>query len=277
MKVIDGTQLNQKGKPTGLFSKTRGMFQQPSVSRDEQRAQRTIISVFQGTLDNRFILMHDVFLNGPDILLPLILVGPGGVWMIYLSGARGVFRAREETWEQLNEGTRKYNIVRPNLITRSVMMARAVQTYLSQNMEDAPEVMPVLFFSNSGVHMEATRPAARIVLADGLERFAASIAQEPSALTQSEVQKVVSTLGGESLAAQQLQISPEIDDAFSLLELPPEESRAPKPLVMMDTSESKIVSKVPLNRKQLVILSLLALVNIAILVALVVYIIMLYS
>ena len=277
MKVIDGAEIRRQAKPTGLMAKARGLLEQPEVSKDDLRAQKMIISACQGTLDNRFILLHNLTLSDADILVPIVLVGPGGVWVICSSSVKGVFRAREETWEQLSESSKKYNIARPNLISRSVLMGRAVQTYLAQNLEHAPEALPVLFFSNTGVHVEATRPAARIVLADGLERFAASLLQETSVLTQSEVQKVVTTLGGELFAASQIQITPNIDDAFSLLELPPEEVAPPKPVVVMDTSESNIVRKVPFSQKQLVILSLLALVNIAFLVALVVYIVMLYS
>jgi len=152
-------------------------------------AEDTMVGFLEKHLSNKYTLLQNASLVGLDIPIPLILIGPQGVQVIYASSAKGVFRAKNDKWEKMAGG--KYQPNRPNLITRTTLMARAVESFLNSQSLRLPEIQPVLFFANPGTHVDSIRPVVRIVLMDGLDPFATGILQSPTALTGEEVQKVV--------------------------------------------------------------------------------------
>ncbi len=165
-------------------------------------------------MDNRYVILRNVQLEGLDIPIPLILVGPTGARVIYPSASRGVYRARGETWEQMDDRAQVYRAATPNLISRTQLMAQAVSAYLTGRDMPLPEVEPVLMFSDPGTHVETVRPLVRVVLVDGLERFVAGLLQSRSYLDKENVQKIVVLLT--QLSGLDLDASPYPErDAFT--------------------------------------------------------------
>lgn len=264
MKRIDCSAAHQSktGKLGSLLARKNRAW-----TAQETQSQSVFVQALQRSLDNHYFLLENLVLEGPDIPVPLLLIGPGGVWMIYASGEKGVFRARDDAWDRLDERRKNYQPVKPNLLTRAQMMAQAVETYLKRQMGFSHSIEPVLFFSNPGVHVDFLRPTARIVQTDALERFISSLTAAQAILDQATVQQIVRILAGELAAVGEARQTGEIHDAYSMLEIPDEKPVKRRPIVTMDTSEPDAFRKVPFSKRQLLLLGVFILVDIAVLVA----------
>jgi hypothetical protein len=242
-----------------------------TLSQAELAAQDSLIAALQKSLDKRYVLLRNVSLEGLDVPIPVVLVGPTGVRMIYPSALRGIFRAKDDHWEKLDERSNDFQEARPNLLTRSLLMAKAVTAFLGSKGLPLPQVEPVLYFADPGLHVESTRPAVRIVLVDALDRFVAGILQAPAYQGVEEVEQITKALLGDLAQWLDAALSAETRDAFSFRESAPLEPNQSRPQVVMEKSEPEIIKGLPFTSRQLVVLGVLLLVNIVIVIVFLVY------
>ncbi|HVN54978.1 MAG TPA: NERD domain-containing protein [Anaerolineaceae bacterium] len=156
-------------------------------------AEAKVIGILSRNLDNKYTLIHSLALPGLEPRVPLVLVGPPGVFAVTVTRIAGIFRARGESWASV-DSQRRYRAVRPNLILDTANQAKAVQKYLIAR--DVPEltVEPVLVCTDPGTHVESVRPVTRVVLSDAVERFAAGLPQAEQVLITVELDEIVETL-----------------------------------------------------------------------------------
>lgn len=272
MRIIDPTDQGKAGRKANFIDQARSRLG-PSRSNNEARAEEFVIAALQKGLDHKYVILRNTTLQGPDIPIPLILVGPLGVWVIYASPLKGLFRAKEDSWEELDDRTQRFTISRPNLVTRTQLMARALKAYLAEHEVPVQEVEPVLFFSDPGIHIDASRPVVRIVLADALDRFAAGLTQGWPSLDSPGVQKIVRVLAGDQPYAGEARPVGDDQDAFSFRDLPIEKP-VQKKKAMVDQSEPVVLKRIPFSSRQWMFLGIMILVNIFILASFVIFILM---
>lgn len=267
MKVIDNPEFREKpGTPAKLDSVLDSLGMGRSGS-SELQSQEDLIASLEKTLDNRFVLLRNVTLEDLDTPIPLVLLGPSGVSVIFPSPARGVFRAKEETLEYMDEYNRVYRQANPNLLARTIMMAKSAEAYLNSNFPAPIEVEPVLYFSDPGTHVESVRPSLRILLVDGLERFIAGQLQAAVLYEREEVQKLVDLLLKASRITER-QVSPYPErDAFSFVD----ESGLDKPSIAdrLPRGEGIVsaLNKIPFSGRQWLLLGCMVVVNVVVLIA----------
>lgn len=267
MKVIGGSARNQTHSMPAILSGVMDRLGQP-VDQKELRAQEALIATLQRLLDNRYILLRNIDLEEAGVVIPLILVGPSGVRVIYPSTLKGVFRAREENWEQLDDRSQRFLLLQPNLLTRAQAMAQAVSAFLAKRGFQLPEAEGALYFSDPGIHVETVRPVVRVVLADALERYIASSSQSRALLDPETVQRIVNALAGDLAQAKALY---DDRDIFAFRDQKPPR---PEPEVVIDRSEPGFLKKVPFTSRQWLLLGVMTTVNILLLAALVVLVLM---
>jgi hypothetical protein len=271
MKVIDLSSAGEPEEKSGIFSIIKGIL--PTVNDQVDRsANNAVTSSLQRVLDNQYTVLQQVQLEGLDVPIPLVLVGPSGIWVLLASSINGVYRAKEDNWELLDEGSQHYRVAKPNLMTRAHLMARAVETYLVTRNLHVHHVEPVLVFSDPGIHVDAIRAAIRIIMVDALDRFTASLAQDIVQIDREGVQHIVDVLAGGKVGGNAGKPVEEVRDAFSFQDVPPEKSPRQNPTVIYDRSEAPILRGVPFTKSQLVVLGLLVLVDVVILGVFVVFI-----
>lgn len=275
MKIIDPSTSSVL--PSQRAKRPLGASNLSSAARKKApQAIDLAVHALQGVLDSRFFLLRNINLEGPNVVIPLILVGPPGLWVILPSDIKGIFQARENIWEELDSRSRRFKSAKPNLPLQASLMARAVGTYLAEHSVSAPDPEPLLFFSDPGVHVDANRPAARLVLADALERFAAGLSQMPVALEPEVIQNIIRTFAGAFLDQQENQPGVELHDEFSFRDLPAPKSPRQMPRLHFDVplprGEPSFARKFSLTRRQWIWLAALLLINFLILIALVVFV-----
>lgn len=268
MKLVDLTDIaERKPRPGGLQSfwnaVIHGLARLGITLEQEGEASETIIRQFGRLLDNRYTMLKNVPLPGVATPIPLILVGPPGVYVINPRGESGIFRAREDSWVEMNRRTQKYEIGRQNLLEQTRTYATAVENYLREKGFSVTSVQPLLIFSNPGVHLESSRPIVRILLIDALERYIVTLAQSQSVIPIETNMALV-----ESLSA------------------PPLPSPAPEPVKKSQTPKSPpplsqpmplppFLAKLNLTPKQWAILGVLAGLEILVLIVLILVVVLL--
>ncbi len=212
MRIIDKSPLVAEDGSISLFNRLRGTLQYGNTWFRDMQAQEEAIRALSPALDNRYTLLRNVTLPDAGIPVPMTLVGPNGIWVLYVSGLRGVYRTKNDTWARMDSG--HFKPVKPNLIRRVQLLARALQVYLEkQGLHNLPEVQGALLFTDPAHHVDTINPAVRVVLSDALERFAISITRQGETLTPQQIEGVVAAFN----VGPQEELSDE-DDAFALRE-----------------------------------------------------------
>jgi hypothetical protein len=189
MKLIDFTKNAAKeNQLESSLEQIRGKL--PFLGKSSAQVKEMILARFQRGLDNRFTMIQNFTPEGQLKPIPFILVGPPGVAVINLNMEKGVYRIKEETWHELNKGTRKFTLARVNLVKQTQMLCQTVSAFLTQKGQTVAEVMPILLFADPGVHVDQNRPAIRLVLADGIDRLIASLVQANETLNPMEVKGI---------------------------------------------------------------------------------------
>ena len=180
MKIIDKTPFVSETGEISLVDRAKATMKFGAAWFPEVEAQRQVLPILNQVLDKNYTLLRNITPPGLGATIPFILVGPTGVYVMYVSALRGTFRAKGEDWGTIaNNAFRPAN---PNLLAVTARMARAVQLYLKRQGYESVTVESALLCADPGMHVDSQRPAVRVVMRDALERFGVSIAQARAAL-----------------------------------------------------------------------------------------------
>ncbi len=191
MKIIDCNAVTENVRSPNSLTDWLATLKVGRGASQDIEAQTTVINIFQRVMDHKYYLIQNVSLQGLEMPIPMLLIGPTGIWVIYPSGLRGVFRARGDSWEKIDDRHQSYAPTGENLLTRTSVMSTAVESQLTAYGIQDFQIEPILVFTNPGIHVEATRPIIRVVLVDALERFAAGVVQGRILYDTEQVQQIV--------------------------------------------------------------------------------------
>jgi len=176
MKIADKTPFRSENGQVDFFGRVQGTLKYGLNWYARLSAQDTVIAVMDKILGSNFILLRNITLPDTEIDLPLVLIGPSGVFLINVIHERGVYRARDDEWGTIVGG--KFVSASINHIQRTVKLGRVLQIYLDRaGYKGNLVVDSILVAAEPGMHIESVRPAVRIVMSDALERFAISLNQ----------------------------------------------------------------------------------------------------
>ncbi len=216
MKVIERSPIGGEGGPTGINDRIKGIWQFGFSWDQDIQAQQVLISRLGRMLDNSYTIISNVAITESALPVPLVLVGPIGVWTFYVTAVKGIFRVKGENWYRLDDKSQHYKPSRPNLIRRSALMSRAINDYLREKGFFLDEAQPVLFFAQPGIHIDAPESPVRLLYSDGVDRFAVNLLEGKAVLDSGEVKRVTEILTKSKPA------KPKKDENLSSL-MPPQE------------------------------------------------------
>ncbi len=226
MKVIDKTPLqNEKGE-FGPLQRLQGMMEHGPSWFKELEAQKTIITQLDHVLEKGFTLIRNLTLANSQIMEPLILVGPPGVFVIHVTPVGGFYEAKGDQWNVVTNGRPSPAPI--NLMLRVARLARALQVYLERQGVNLPgPIEPVLMTSNPEMHIETLRPAVRVIMSDAIRQFGGSLLQARPVLNPQVVLNVADRII--TPASKATPLEPEPEESFSTepaVEAAPAPSRA---------------------------------------------------
>ncbi len=254
MQIIDKSPLVSEDGSISFFNRLRGTLQYGKSWFGDMQAQEEAIRALS-VLDNRYTLLRNIPLPEAGVPIPLVLIGPAGLWVMYVSGLRGVYRAKDDTWMRMDSG--HFRPVTPNLIRRTQLLARALQVYLERQGVRVPEVHTALLFTDPTQHVDVLNPAVRVVLSDAIDRFVLSITRQEEQLPLQTIQAILSVL---TTAEEQGEASEPEDDEYGFeadLDSPLEEPRPRRPAPargLTGTPLDPYLERLNLNRKQWLVL-----------------------
>jgi hypothetical protein len=275
MKIIDNAAISDKSR-SGKLDFMRDSLGLGRMWLQDFQAQELVISSLQKVLDNRYIVLRNVVLEGLDIPIPLVLVGPSGVRVLYISSVRGVYRVRGISWEILDERQQRFKNSLPNLVTRTQLLGRAVETFLANRDRPVPAIEATIVFTDPGVHVESVRPAVRVVLMDGLDRFVNALLQSRNVLSAEETQSVVDLLSS-NLTIRSSAGKGQERDAFSFQDEAGSSKISMPGFVRAPNDEPvlRVMKKIPITPRQWIVLGCMMAVNIFLLIILVIVVLLL--
>jgi hypothetical protein len=192
MKIIDRTPFRAESGEIDIMGRIRGSLSHGLNWYTRLQAQDTVIAIMDKVLGDKYVLLRNVTLVDTEIELPMLLVGPQGVFLINAIHERGVYRAKDDEW-----GTVRGEQFVPaaiNQVKRTLKLGRVAQVYLERAGFKDLLVDPILMSADPGTHIESTRPAVRVIMSDALERFAISVNQGRAILGPDVVSGVVKTI-----------------------------------------------------------------------------------
>lgn len=272
MNVIDCTEAQgHTGQSKSLDNLLGSLKIGRGLSQDSS-AQGMVISAFQRVVSNKYHMLIDLPLTGLEMPVPLVLVGPPGIWVLHPSGLRGVYRAKGDSWEKIDDRKQTYKPADENLLSQTELQAKAVRDFLVSHGYMHSQVEPVLVFTNPGVHIESARPIVRIVQIDALDRFITGIVQSRVVYEQEQVQQIVNLLT--TLAYEASESDADERSSFSITAQERAKEKIDSASANLDRIDSAFskVEKLPFSSRQWIVLGGLILVNIIVLVAFVIFI-----
>ena len=174
MKIIDKTPLvNEKGE-LGFVQRIQGILRYGFNWPSELQAQKAIITYFDRQLEKGYTLIRNMTLGASGITVPLILLGPTGIYVIHVTFLRGRFEARGDAWNE--ESGNGYRPAAVNLIQQTSRMAAAVRAFIERQGVKVPvKIEPVLIAANPGLHIESVKPSIRVMMIDGIKSFVSGL------------------------------------------------------------------------------------------------------
>lgn len=275
MKVIDyqTTEIDAK-KPNALGRAFSNLsFLQ---ARTIPRAQEATIQTLKKLLDNRFLLLRGLVLPEGEPPTPLVLAGPPGIWLIEISTSKGVFRAVDDQWEEMDSQTQKFRPARTNLPARAASSALVVSGMLADGGLAVEAIEPVIFFTHPGAHIKAVRPLARLVQSDAIPRFCTSLLQSRGVYDPDQIKAVIEILTAPRVASA---AEPDLDvlgqpDGASQAHSQRKEILSSQLSAALNTNEPAIIKRLSprmaFSQRQWMILAALLVVNILVLITIIV-------
>jgi len=193
MKVLDYSPIPFDGGKLSFQDRIKGIFQFGFNWISEMKSQEVLITHFDRVLDKRFTLLRNIPLPDGGVTIPLILLGPHGVTVLYNSPLRGIYRAQGDVWEVMDSRMRNFKPSKPNLIRRTALMAQAFENYLKQSSYEL-KVDGILVFTDPGVHVNTTRSGVRIILMDAIERFGSGFLGAEQVMTIEDIRTILNTI-----------------------------------------------------------------------------------
>jgi hypothetical protein len=127
-----------------------------------------------------------MMLGQSGIMIPMILVGSSGIYVIEVSHLRGRYEAKGEAWNV--ESGDSYKPAPINLIQRTMRMARALEAFIERQGVRIPVgIEPVIIAADPGLHIESSRPAIKVMMVDGIRAFVTGLAGGSPALSTIQI------------------------------------------------------------------------------------------
>lgn len=216
MNIIDQTPyFDQETGEIKLLDRVMAVMNYGTGWLKEVEAQSQVVALMAKLLDKNYTLLHNVTPPGLEANFPLILAGPTGVFVMYVTALTGTFRAKGDQWGTISGNN--FKDVKPNLLLRTERMARALQIYLQhQEQTGLTMVEAILLCSDPAVHVDSLRPIIRIVMRDALERFIISITQSRVAFSPDAVQRIIEHILNppKPFEPQPAETEPEVNDGL---------------------------------------------------------------
>ncbi len=239
MKIIDKTPLQDQAGNIDFISRIQGTLKYGFSWYPELNAQKVVIPQLERLLEKGFVLIRNFTLPESQIMIPIILIGPGSISVILATPVKGHFEAVGSEWNQLINNSSPVPTKR-NLLELVSKLTIAFQKYLERNnIHINVPVEPILIASDPGAQIDSLRPVARVLRSDAIKTFASTLLQERPIMRPEEVY---------ALADKILEPKPPIDETQNAS--PADLTPASRAQAIFNTSNESAKSGIPAHLRE---------------------------
>ncbi|MCB0101898.1 MAG: hypothetical protein H6635_15720 [Anaerolineales bacterium] len=189
MRVIDKTPLQDAKGNISFISRIQGTLKYGLNWYAEYQSQKVVLNLMDRFVDKGFIAIRNFKLPDSDIIIPIIVIGPGSLTIILSTPINGQFEANGTAWNII--GNNASTPAKRNLINILSLLTRAFQRYLKIHNINVPvQVEPVLIATDPGANIETNRPAVRVVRSDAIKQFISTLNQARPLLRVDQVNAI---------------------------------------------------------------------------------------
>lgn len=193
MKIIDQTPLLDANGQLSMMNRAQGMLKYGFSWPANLQAQEKVIALLNKAIEKNHTLFRNQRLGASEIIVPLILIGSSGIFVLDATPLKGFYRARGEEWGTVSNG--RFQPASINILSRTAKLAKILQVFFErQGFKLTAPVEAVLLAADPGMHIESQRPAVRVVMSDAIERFAAGLVASRLVYNPTEVGELVERL-----------------------------------------------------------------------------------
>ena len=179
MKIIDRTPFQNEQGQFNFMGRVQATLKFGFNWFGDLQAQKSVIDQLDRLLEKGFVLIRNFMLPEIEAVIPLIMIGPGGIYVIQVTNVKGQFEAKGDQWNTVSYG--RGLPARENLLISVSRYAQALQIYLTrQKIQTPAPIEAVLIAANPGAHIDSMRPIVRVVMSDAIKQFAGTLAQARS-------------------------------------------------------------------------------------------------
>lgn len=204
MRIIDKTPFqNDKGE-VDMIGRVQGTLKYGPSWYPELQAQKMVIAQLDRLLEKGYVLIRNFILPGSEVIIPMILLGPNGIFVIYVTHLKGFYEAKGDQWNKVDQG--RVLPASRNLLSIADRLTRATQKYFElQGLKIPVKVETVLMAADPGLNIESLRPIVRVVKSDAINQFAATLIQSRPTMRNEQVyelsERVLNPRSPEEVAA----------------------------------------------------------------------------
>lgn len=210
MKIIDKTSLQDANGNINIIARVQGTLKYGLNWYPELEAQKAVIAQLDRMLEKGFVLIRNFTLPNSEIVIPLVLVGSSGIFVIFVTQVKGQFEAKGDQWNTVNNDGASLP-ARRNLIDLISKLARAFQKYLeSQKINLQVPVEPVLIASDPGAQIDSVRPIVRVLRSDAIKQFAGTLLQARPVLRTDSIYDLADRIV-DPRSPEELLLTPSVD------------------------------------------------------------------
>jgi hypothetical protein len=174
MKIIDQTPLLDANGQLSLVNRVQGMLKYGFSWPANLEAQEKIIAQLNKVIEKGFTLFRNQQLGASEIVVPLMLIGFSGIYVMDVTPLKGLYQARGEEWGTITNG--RFQPAGINILSRTARLAKILQVFFErQGTKLSAPVEPILLAADPGLHIESIRPVVRPVMSDAIDRFATGL------------------------------------------------------------------------------------------------------
>lgn len=174
MKILDHTPFQDASGQISLVNRIQGTLKYGLSWYPALEAQKSVVAILNKVLERGYVLIRNKELGASGIVVPLVLIGSAGMYLIDVTPLKGFYQARGNEWGTLANG--RFQPAGINILARAERLARVLEVFYQRQGINLPgPVEPVLMAADPGLHIESVRPVVRVVQSDAIERFAANL------------------------------------------------------------------------------------------------------
>ena len=194
MQIIDYSPLRNEGNSISIPDLLRGIWEYDLSWYRDLKAQDILLANLKKNLGDDFYLVRSLTWPGIGFPIPMVLIGPPGVQVIFASALKGVYRLKQHQLAVLDDRSRRYKLTHPNPISRLLVMTEAIVEHLGTLQLPQDLVKPVFYMFQPGVHVDVEDPAIRLVRPDAVDHFITGLLQKEPVLDEHQIEQIVKAL-----------------------------------------------------------------------------------